>query len=138
MPQEPLTEAELKKRKSGLTRQDLAHYKEILFGKRAEIVGDVEALKSDARTGGGQGISYEHMADTGTDNYEQEFNLELVESERTLLRHINDALARMQSGVYGICVVTGKPIGKQRLDAKPWAKYCIEVAREKERQGEAI
>jgi RNA polymerase-binding transcription factor DksA len=34
-----------------------------------------------------------------------------------------------------VCVQSGKPIGKARLDAKPWAKYCIEVAREMERLG---
>jgi len=59
--------------------------------------------------------------------------LGLVESERRLLAEINDALVRMQEGTYGVCVETGKQIGKPRLDVTPWAKYTIEVVREKER-----
>ena len=54
------------------------------------------------------------MADMGTDNYEQEFTLGLVEKDRNLLREINSALAKIQNGTFGICEGTGKPIGKPR------------------------
>ena len=130
-----LTESQLRKLKSGLTRKDLNHYRERLLQKRAEILGDVELLEKDAQNGSGGGISYEHMADAGSDNFEQEFTLGLVESERKMLVQINDALLRMKRGIYGVCVERGVPIGKTRLDAKPWAKWCIEVVREKERAG---
>jgi RNA polymerase-binding transcription factor DksA len=69
------------------------------------------------------------MADMGTDNYEQEFTLGLVEKDRVVLREINQALAKIQDGTYGICEGTGKPIGKPRLEVQPWAKYSIEYAR---------
>jgi RNA polymerase-binding protein DksA len=69
------------------------------------------------------------MADIGTDNYEQEFALGLMDSERKLLRGIDDALGRIEQGTYGICEGTGKPIPKARLEAQPWAEYCIEYAR---------
>lgn len=129
-----LTTAELKKIKSGLTRKDMDHYKQMLLAKRAELLKDVESLQNESLNSG-EGISYEHMADVGTDNYEQEFTLELMESEKLLLTRINDALIRMREGTYGVCVETGKPIGKARLEAKPWAKWCIEVARANERLG---
>jgi RNA polymerase-binding protein DksA len=74
-----------------------------------------------------------HMADMGTDNYEQEFTLGLVEKERVLLREINQALAKIQDGTYGICEGTGKPITKVRLEAQPWARFSIEYARQMER-----
>src|SRR5882672_3859591 len=73
-----------------------------------------------------------HMADMGTDNYEQEFTLGLVEKDRQLLREINVALGKIRDGTYGICEGTGKPITKARLEAKPWAKYSIEYARKLE------
>ena len=130
-----MTESQLRRVKSGLTRRDLNHYRERLLEKRAEILGDVELLEKDAQNGSGGGISYEHMADAGSDNFEQEFTLGLVESERKMLVQINDALLRMKRGIYGVCVERGVPIGKTRLDAKPWAKWCIEVVREKERAG---
>ena len=70
-----------------------------------------------------------HPADIGTDNYEQEFSLGLLESERALLAEIDEALERIDKGTYGVCLGTGEPIGKPRLHARPWAKYCIEYAR---------
>src|SRR5438045_9358103 len=76
-----------------------------------------------------------HMADMGTDNYEQEFTLGLVEKDRQLLREINIALAKIQNGTYGICEGTGKPIGKPRLEAQPWAKYSVEYARQLDKGG---
>jgi len=135
--QEPLKVTQLRKVKSGLTRKDMNHYKRLLLQKRAELLGDVESLGNDTRDQGSGNLSHMplHMADIGSDNYEQEFTLGLMESEAKLLREINEALQRMSKGIYGICLETGKPIGKARLDAKPWAKYCIEIARELERLG---
>lgn len=74
-----------------------------------------------------------HMADLGTDNYEQEFTLGLMESERQLLGEIDDALHRIRTGTYGICAATGRPIGKARLKAMPWSKFCMEYTLAQER-----
>jgi RNA polymerase-binding transcription factor DksA len=65
----------------------------------------------------------------GTDNFEQEFTLGLIESERQILREIQDALVRCDTGVYGICQGTGNAIPRVRLEAVPWAKYTIEYSR---------
>jgi DnaK suppressor protein len=70
-----------------------------------------------------------HMADLGTDNFEQEFSLDLMDSERRLLVEIEDALHRIETGTYGICEGTGKPISKARLEAQPWARYSVEYAK---------
>ena len=78
-----------------------------------------------------------HMADLGTDNYEQEFALGLMDSERKLLREIDDALQRIEQKTYGICEGTGKPIPKARLKAQPWARHCVQYARMLE-QGRAV
>lgn len=137
--QEPPTEEQLRKVKTGLTKKDIDHFRQLLLQKRAEIVGDVTSMEVDARkqhSGGNLSNMPVHMADVGSDNYEQEFTLGLVESERKLIREIDAALLRIQNGTYGVCLERGVPIGKARLEAKPWAKYCIEVARERERRGE--
>ncbi len=52
-----------------------------------------------------------------------------MDSERKLLKEIDDALQRIEKRTYGICEGTGKPIAKARLEAQPWAKYCVEYAR---------
>ena len=66
-----------------------------------------------------------HMADMGTDNYEQEFTLGLVEKDRNLLREINNALAKIQNGTFGTCVYCGGETSQRRLDAVPWTPFCI-------------
>ena len=127
------------KAERALTRQDIDQFRQLLLQKRAEILGDVstlhnEALNKDRREAAGDLSSMPiHMADLGTDNYELEFTLGLIEGERTILKEIDEALDRIQQGTYGICVATGRPIGKARLRAKPWAKHCYEYALAQER-----
>ena len=122
-----------------LNAQDLELFRELLLQKRAELVGDMSTLENEAlsdsrRDAAGDLSSMPiHMADLGTDNYEKEFTLGLIEGERALLREIDEALERIDKGTYGICQATERPIGKARLRAQPWAKYCYEyvLAQEK-------
>ena len=125
-------------KKSELSSADMQHFKEILLEKRREIVGNVteiqdEALKQSRLDAAGDLSSMPiHMADIDTDNYQQEFALELMDSERKLLRKIDDALDRIEKKSYGICQATEKPIVRARLEAKPWARYCVEYAQKLE------
>ena len=122
-------------KKKRLSSADIEHFKQLLLEKRREILRNVnefedEALKKSRLDASGDLSSMPiHMADLGTDNYEQEFALGLMDSERKLLRKIDDALERIEQETYGICEGTGKPIPKARLEAQPWARYCIEYAR---------
>ena len=122
-------------KKSHMTSAHTERFKQMLLEKRREILINVnefedEALKKSRMDASGDLSSMPiHMADIGTDNYEQEFALGLMDSERKLLREIDDALGRIEQRTYGICEGTGKPIPKARLEAQPWAKYCIEYAR---------
>ncbi len=117
-----------------LTPADLEYFRGLLLEKRRELLGDMGSMESHAfNSDGGHSSSPIHMADVGSDNFEQEFTLGLLESERQTLREIHEAIERVDNGTFGICVATGKPIGRARLEAKPWAKYCIEYARQLER-----
>jgi DnaK suppressor protein len=135
-----LSDDDLRKVKTGLSKKDLEHFRELLLEKRKELLGDVASLETDARNNSGGNLSNMplHMADIGTDNYDQEFTLGLVESERRLLQEINEALLRIKNGTYGVCLIKGTPIAKARLDIQPWAKYSIEAAREMEKRGIAV
>jgi DnaK suppressor protein len=127
-----------RKNAAGFSPRDLEHFRELLLAKRRELLGDLRSMEHEAlHSGGGSNLSNLpiHMADMGTDNYEQEFTLGLVEKDRTILREINAALLKMQSGSYGICEGTGKPINRERLEYQPWARYSIEYARKLERAG---
>ena len=120
--------------KGHLTTADIEHFRQILLRKRQEIVGNVSEIEEETlkKTDGDLSNMPIHLADMGTDSYEQEFALGLMDSERKLLREIDDALYRIEQKTYGTCEATGVPIAKARLEAKPWAKYCVEYARKLE------
>ena len=124
-----------KKLKSPLTKGELEGFRNMLLEKHRSLIGDMGGIEAEALRRNRQESSGDlsnmptHPADLGTDNYEYEFSLGLLESERALLGEINEALTRIDNRTYGICLGTGKPINKSRLRARPWAKYCIEYAR---------
>jgi len=130
------TNGKPRKNLAGLTSRELEFFRALLLDKRRQLVGDVSSLERDV-LGAGTGSNLSnlpmHMADMGTDNYEQEFALGLMEKDRKLLKELNRALAKIQDGSYGTCEGTGQPISKVRLEAQPWARFSIEYARKLER-----
>ncbi|MHC4769297.1 MAG: TraR/DksA family transcriptional regulator [Planctomycetota bacterium] len=132
---EPAPEAANQKPiKTKLKKKDLDHYRGLLLERRRELVGDLNAMEKQALQATGSNVSHMpiHMADIGTDTYDQDFMLGLAENERRRLREIDAALVRIEDRTYGICQMTGKVIPKTRLNAKPWARYTIEAARQVE------
>jgi RNA polymerase-binding transcription factor DksA len=123
-----------RKVKSSLTKKELGYFRDLLIEKLKEITGSVnhiemEALKTSRLDSTGDLSSMPiHMADIGSDNYEQEFALGLMDSERKIVAEIYDALNRIQHGTYGICEGTGEPIPKLRLEGIPWTRYCVKYA----------
>ncbi len=114
-----------------LSLEEIEQFQEMLLAKRREIVGDVGFMNLGALRKGHDGSGDLssmpiHMADIGTDNYEQEFTLDLIASDRKILTDIDRALAKMAEGTYGLCESTGQFIGRPRLNAKPWARYTVE------------
>jgi DnaK suppressor protein len=137
IPEAVPTDGKPRKNQAGFNSRELEHFRDLLLAKRRELIGDMSAMEREAlRSTGNSNLSNLpiHMADMGTDNYEQEFTLGLVQKDRDLLREINAALAKIQNGTYGICEGTGKPINKERLEYQPWARYSIEYARMLERR----
>jgi DnaK suppressor protein len=125
-----------KKKKQYLTPGEIEKFRALLWEKRNEVLGNVSYMEKDALREGRSDLSNVpiHMADLGTDSYEQEFTLDLMDSERKLINEIDNALARIDKGTYGICELDGKPIPKQRLEAIPWALYCISCANSSEKK----
>jgi len=123
-----------------LTPAEIERFRVLLLEKRKEILHNVveiedETLRKSRLDASGDLSSMPiHMADLGTDNYQQEFSLGLMDSERKLITEIDDALQRIENGTYGICEGTGQLIAKARLEAQPWARYSVEYARIVEQQ----
>ena len=121
-----------------LSAADLAGFKAKLLEFRARLRGDVStmadtALNKDRMEGAGEFSSMPiHMADIGTDNYEQEFTLSLAQSESMVLSQIDEALRRIDGGTYGECEDCEKSIPKARLNAIPYAHRCVKCASQSE------
>jgi RNA polymerase-binding transcription factor DksA len=126
-----------KKAKSRLTPDDLTIFRELLLQKRREVMSAIDGMETEAlRTNSGESSSMPiHMADIGSDTYEQDLQLGISASERERIIEIDAALNRIAEGTYGICELSGKAIRKARLRAKPWARMTIGTAREEERTG---
>ena len=128
-----MVDEDAKTPKTKLTKKQLREFKRMLLDKRRELVGDMTNLTNEALSGnedsGNRSSAPFHMADAGSDNWEQEFTFGLIENERSLVREIDEALSRIAERIYGVCLATHHPIDLARLRAKPWAKYCIEYAR---------
>lgn len=124
----------VKNLKTKLSKKELAEAQALLLRRRTELVARVLGVQEDALRSDGGNLSNMpiHMADVGTDTFDQDFALGLAEADRVILFDIDEALERIQAKTYGVCLLTGKPIPKGRLLAKPWARYTIEAARRME------
>lgn len=118
-----------KKTTTGLSEKEVEKYRALLIEKWHEIVGDVTSMEENIFQGGGELSSMPvHMADIGTDSFEQEFGLDLLAEEKKILSEIQHALKRIDIGEFGICEGLGIPIEKRRLEAIPWTRYSLEYA----------
>ncbi len=126
--------------KTTLKPSEIEYFKTRLLEKRRELIGAVDNMENEALrknrsdASGDLSMMPIHMADIGTDNYEQEFTIGLIAGERETLKEIDAALQRIVEGTYGMCLGTHEAISKARLKAKPWAQYCIEYKRAQEEQ----
>lgn len=121
--------------KSPFGKKDLAHFRQVLIRKRSELVGDVSQMENEALQGNSGATSVpQHMAEQGSDTYDQSLALDIAAADRKLIKEIDDAIKRIDLGTYGVCELTGKPIKRERLEELPWARYSIEAARELERR----
>jgi len=125
------TEQQIASIKTKLGKKELEEYRTLLLAKRRQLVGMLSGMEDEALRSSGGNLSNMpvHMADMGSDVYEQDFTLGMAETERAIIGEIDAALQRIEDKTFGICQMTGKPITKARLDAKPWAKFTIEAER---------
>ena len=126
---------------SGLKSEELEAFLQVLLGLRARLRGDLDQMTDEALrrhqpdSSGNLSNVPLHMADVGTENYDQEFTLGLIENEQGTLEQVHEALNRIHAGTFGRCQECGEPIAKPRLQALPYTRHCIQCARELENRG---
>ncbi len=130
------------KRKLRYTSKELEHFKQILLDERKAILESAQAnMKSlvDRESGEyvGDNLTYaSHMAEQGTDEMEREKNYLFVQRDEKYLGYIQEALLRIEQGIYGVCIecidepkllcTTCPLIPKERLEVVPITQHCIE------------
>ena len=123
--------------KKAFSKTELKSIREDLVKEKARILEELISLKDQSNesikdaSGDLSGYSF-HMADMATDLYDREFLLSLAEGERERLYALDEAIKRIDEGVYGKCDNCGIRIKKQRLKIMPQAKYCITCQEEEE------
>lgn len=120
---------------------DVKVFKAALEAMRARLRGDVSMMadaalrKTRSEASGDLSSMPIHMADIGSDAYEQEFTLSLMATEEETLEMVEQALGRIRSRTYGTCEECGGVIAKKRLEAIPFAPLCIRCAEKMENGG---
>jgi DnaK suppressor protein len=121
-----------------MKKAELKVYKEQLLAWRSRLRGDVNAManaalnKTRSEANGDLSSMPIHMADLGSDNFEQEFTLSLMQTEGGTLESIEAALEKIEDGVFGLCEECNQVISKTRLNAIPYAALCIKCAQKLE------
>lgn len=119
-------------RRLHLTRKQLDELQKSLLTRRDELIADMVQLDLERHNTQADEDKSDEM-ECSSKSEQAEVVTRMLQSGWYELREVNDALDRMDTGIYGICLATGAPIGIERLRARPWAKYCIEHARSLEK-----
>ena len=141
------TRAEAIKKIKGYGKKDLQHFRNIIIEKREEILEDLQSLKEqmlDPTTGEyiNENSPYSlHMAEQGTDAMEREKTFLYAQRENKFLGYLDDALKRIETGTYGICIEcidvrhnlceTCPLVPKARLEAVPHTQHCLPIKQRK-------
>jgi DnaK suppressor protein len=116
--------------KKGYNKTELEHFRVIILDKRKQIIEELELIHEtlNDNTGGDyfeESSPYSLHMEQGTDTMEKEKNYLLAARQRKFLEYLDDAIKRIDRGVYGFCQDCGKLIDKARLEAVPHAQLCI-------------
>lgn len=118
-------------------KNDLEHFKEVLQRQGAEIEHTIELMKENKdaeqdKYSPTELSNYDnHPAELGTQLYEVEFNSGLRVHEEHMLREMHDALGRIENGTFGKCALCGSEIDRERLEAVPYTRLCINCEEDK-------
>jgi len=113
-------------------------FRRLLLERREVLASDVDRIEDEALNRSQNGNSGElsnvpfHMADVGSENYDREFSLGILQNENEELREIDQALSRLEADTFGLCESCGRRIPSARLKALPYARLCVECKQEDE------
>ena len=102
---------------------------------RRELAARLRAEEADPVENEELSTVDQHPGELGTETFERERDLTALMILEGELEDIQRALRKLEDGSYGVCEECGKPIGDERLEAKPWARFCIVHQAQMEKAG---
>jgi RNA polymerase-binding protein DksA len=120
-----------------MNEADKTAYRRLLTAHRDRLQAEIAGLGSEALRGAGEAsgdLSHTplHLADLGTDASDQAVAFSLLERDGQTLVEVRTALARLEGGTFGFCTACGRAIPRERLQALPYTRRCIDCARRSE------
>ena len=110
-----------------MKKDRLAHFRKKLEEKQHQLVEEVGRNVMYGK--GPEDDSIKDLGDQASSAYNREFLFELGNGDRRLLKEVVSALQKINDGGFGDCERCGEPIADKRLEALPFARYCIECQR---------
>jgi len=98
-------------------------YRDKLLARRESLFSQVTEAEMSSRERDLEAT--QDPADMAANAYTKELLISMSANDRKLLQLIDEALERVERGEYGECVNCGEPLAEKRLDAVPWARYCL-------------
>jgi DnaK suppressor protein len=125
--------------KSPFSKKEIQDLRARLEEERAEVQAQLSTIEENSFAASQSDLTGEvafddETADAGTATFERERDLSIEQNARDLMRKIDRALERIRTGTYGICERCGRPIGKERVRAIPYADLCIRDAQAQARR----
>ena len=111
------------------------HFKQRLLNKERELVGEMARLEQEARDSGEAEVRDSTDDATSAQGTSEALEEDVLISQTLTL--VRDALKRIEAGTYGKCIVCGRQIEAARLEAVPWAAYCLEDQEKQDKRAHA-
>ncbi len=115
-----------------MDKKRLEYYKKRLLTRRDELVKTITRTEEEGRQADDDPTV--DLADKAANSYTKEFLFSLSNTERDMLQMVDEALARIDSRRFGVCVSCEEEMNLKRLEAVPWARLCL-TCQEKQESG---
>jgi len=110
--------------------KELEYFRNKLLQKQNSLMETVHKTEGYGRE---EDRNIQDIADMAVESYTKEFLFGKSAGDRLIIQQISEALLRIEDGSYGLCIHCDNPIKRKRLEAVPWASYCIECQDLKEK-----
>lgn len=119
--------AKTNKERTRYSLEELEEFKRIIKGRLTKAEGEYNYYREQLEQSGQNSDAKLKGLDDGIQNVDRERIANLAARQQKLLKHLENALSRIENKTYGICRETGKLISKARLMAVPHATLCIDA-----------